>query len=115
MSLPDMSQGGEMRKGQSISVGDECRAVVTRSEERSASFKPNATDRKVMANVEKHGFTFATDSLFRTVRQGVASLNRLTKAGWLVPVKDQFGTAYRMTGAGHEAVAFPVSHGLVQP
>lgn len=74
--------------------------------------KFNATDRKVMANVAKHGFTFKGDNLFRTIRQATVCLNKLLKAGFLETAIDQFGVSYRITDAGRDAVTYPASHGL---
>lgn len=74
--------------------------------------KFNVTDRKVMTDVAKHGFTFKADSLFRTIRQATGCLNRLVKVGFLVAVTDQFGTAYRLTDAGWDALRYPASSGL---
>ena len=76
--------------------------------------KMNTTDRKVMANVAIHGFTFANDNLFRTVRAGRTCLNRLVKMGWLMMVVDQFGISYRITDTGRDAVAHPASSGLMK-
>jgi hypothetical protein len=77
--------------------------------EEKSGFTPNATDRKVLANVVKHGFTFEGDNLFRTIRQARVCLNRLVRAGWLTKVEN----AFRITEAGREAASLPVSHGLV--
>lgn len=64
----------------------------------------NATDRKTLIDMAKHGFTFANDAIFRTRTQGVRCLNRLVKLGLAIRIGDT--PEFKITNAGRECVTY---------
>jgi len=73
--------------------------------------KLNSTDKKVMKDTRKYGFTWVNGAA-RTVMAGQRSINKLVKMGWLYELKSEFGTEYKLTDVGLDATEYPIINGL---
>lgn len=68
----------------------------------------NATQKTAIETAVKTGFTFASDSVFKSVRSGKQAITSLVNAGYLEEEKNEFGTQYNPTKAARDFVTYGI-------